>query len=97
MLCEADGLRVRFKALFVPRMGSQGTPAVHEIYYLPLDDDGAPGVLGGYIYLPPPSEPAYTLRFAIEGTSSICREGSLWTNIPRHGEKFRRHSFHEYK
>ncbi|KAG9654498.1 hypothetical protein KCU64_g5282, partial [Aureobasidium melanogenum] len=52
------------------------------IYLLPLRDDGSPDVAGEYIYLPPPSDPAYKIRFVIEGTSSICREGSLWVNIP---------------
>ncbi|KAL8696331.1 MAG: hypothetical protein Q9224_002851 [Gallowayella concinna] len=68
-----------------------------EVYYLPLNDAGHPDVPGGYIYLPPPTTPAYLVRFAIEGTSSICREGSLWVNIPEQDEKFNRHSFHEYK
>ncbi|KAI4130739.1 MAG: hypothetical protein LQ338_001575 [Usnochroma carphineum] len=68
-----------------------------EVYLLPLDDAGHPDVPGGYIYLPPPTERAYIVRFAIEGTSSICREGSLWVNVPRQGEKFDRHAFREYK
>ena len=68
-----------------------------EVYLLPLTDDGAPDVPGGYIYLPPPSDPAYAVRFAIEGTSSICRQGSLWVNIPKAGMDFRRDKYHEYK
>jgi len=68
-----------------------------EVYLLPLADDGTPDVSGQYIYLPPPSRPAYVIRFAIEGTSSICRQGSLWVNIPSLGERFRRGNFREYK
>jgi len=69
------------------------------VYHLPLLDDGAPDVPGAhqYIYLPPPSEPAYKLRFTIEGTSSICREGSFWTNHPVNGEPFDRIKFREFK
>ena len=67
------------------------------IYLLPLTDDGAPDIPGGYIYLPTPTTPAYVLRFAVEGTSSICRHGSLWVNIPAEGEAFDRTSFREYK
>ncbi|KAI4183058.1 MAG: hypothetical protein LQ346_006413 [Caloplaca aetnensis] len=78
-------------------MGSNSLPTTQEVYCLPLNDAGRPNVPGGYIYLPPPTEPAYVVRFAIEGTSSICREGSLWVNVPREGEKFNRHSFHEFK
>ena len=70
---------------------------LQEVYLLPLTDGGAPDVPGRYIYLPPPTEPAYVVRFAIEGTSSICRQGSLWVNIPLEGEPFRRHQFREYK
>lgn len=73
------------------------TAAGQEVYLLPLTDDGAPNVAGGYIYLPPPTEKPYVLRFLIEGTSSICRKGSLWVNIPEQGEKFRRGAFREFK
>lgn len=68
-------------------------------YLLPLTDEGAPDIPGNhnYIYLPPPSEPAYSLRFSIEGTSSICRHGSLWVNLPAKGDSFSRSSFKEYK
>ena len=66
-----------------------------EVYILPLTDNGAPDVPLEYIYLPPPS--GYVLRFTIEGASSICRFGSLWTNIPLPGEKFDRDRFREYK
>lgn len=78
-------------------MGAQNVPTSQEVYYLPLSDAGHPDVPGGYIYLPPPTVPVYIVRFAIEGTSSICREGSLWVNVPREGEKFNRQIFHEYK
>jgi len=67
------------------------------VYLLPLTDGGAPDVIGTYIYLPPPTEPAYFVRFAIEGTSSICRHGSLWVNIPEKGKEFNRHKFREFK
>ncbi|KAL1963499.1 hypothetical protein VTN77DRAFT_8080 [Rasamsonia byssochlamydoides] len=67
------------------------------IYLLPLKDDGSPDIPGGYIYLPPPTDPAYVLRFAIEGTSSICREGSLWVNIPDIGTDFDRSKFRQFK
>ena len=60
------------------------------VYELPLTDSGDPEVPGGYIYLPPPTEPPYVVRFLIEGTSSICRQGTLFTNIPEPGRAFRR-------
>ena len=68
-----------------------------DVYLLPLTDNGAPDVPNQYIYLPAPTDPAYNLRFAIEGTSSICRQGSLWVNIPAPGEQFQRSKFREYK
>jgi glycogen debranching enzyme len=74
---------------------SESTPQT--VYLLPLTDSGAPDVPGSYIYLPPPTEPAYACRFQIQGTSSICREGSLWVNIPNKGEKFERNNYREYK
>lgn len=69
------------------------------IYLLPLKDDGSPDMPGEppYIYLTPPTIPHYNIRFQIEGTSSICRQGSLWVNIPAKGEDFDRKKFHEYK
>ncbi|KAK7534404.1 hypothetical protein IWX49DRAFT_602675 [Phyllosticta citricarpa] len=67
------------------------------VYYLPLTDGGAPDVPGGYIYMPPPTDKPYVIRFAIDGTSSICRFGSLWVNIPAKGEQFQRDRFREYK
>ena len=60
------------------------------VYLLNLSDNGAPDLSGSaYISLPPPTTP-YTLRFAIEGASSICREGSLWINVPEGDEDFER-------
>ncbi|KAM0721639.1 hypothetical protein Q7P37_002564 [Cladosporium fusiforme] len=69
------------------------------IYLLPLRDDGSPNLPGDrpYMYLPEVTTPHYNIRFEIEGTSSICREGSLWVNLPAKGEKFDRKSFREYK
>lgn len=68
-----------------------------EKYLLPLKDDGSPDVAGGYIYLTPKSTAPIIVRFAIEGTSSICRHGSLWVNIPEEGAEFRREKFREFK
>ncbi|KAH8703379.1 putative glycogen debranching enzyme Gdb1 [Talaromyces proteolyticus] len=71
-------------------------PATRQVYLLPLKDDGSPDIPGGYIYLPPPTDPAYTLRFVIEGSSSICRKGSLWVNIPEAGTEFDRSKFRQF-
>ncbi|KAI0898190.1 glycoside hydrolase family 13 protein [Annulohypoxylon nitens] len=68
-----------------------------EVYLLPLKDNGAPDIPGEYIYLAPTSNDPITIRFAIEGTSSICRQGSLWVNIPERGSEFRRDQFREFK
>ena len=78
----------------MPPKTHQGTQTV---YLLSLTDNGAPDVPNEYIYLPAPTEPSYNLRFAIEGTSSICRQGSLWVNIPAPGEQFERSKFREYE
>lgn len=67
------------------------------IYLLPLTDQGAPDVPGGYICLPPPTKSGYTLRFTIDGASSVCRQGSLWVNFPDQEKPFDRHSFRELK
>ena len=77
---------------------AQDGKASPEVWLLQLTDDGAPDVPSGYIYLPPPTNPAYVLRFEIEGTSSVCRQGSLWVNIPAPGQPFRRDQYrkHEY-
>lgn len=72
------------------------TMVSNEVYLLPLNDDGSPQVAGEYIYLAPKSQDPLTIRFAIEGTSSICRHGSLWVNIPEEGEEFRRDKFREF-
>ncbi|PWW72085.1 Glycoside Hydrolase Family 13/Glycoside Hydrolase Family 133 protein [Tuber magnatum] len=66
------------------------------VYMLPLTDTGAPDIAGDHIGLPPPREP-YTLRIAIEGASSITRNGSLWTNVPAKGDNFGRNKFREFK
>jgi glycogen debranching enzyme len=71
--------------------------ASQTVYLLPLTDAGAPDVPGSYIYLPPPTEPAYSVRFQIQGTSSICRRGSLWVNVPAKGHRFERSKYREYK
>ncbi|CAJ2501625.1 Uu.00g044780.m01.CDS01 [Anthostomella pinea] len=73
------------------------TMTSNEVYVLPLKDNGAPAVPGEYIYLATRSEDPITVRFAIEGTSSICRQGSLWVNIPERGDEFHRNEFREYK
>lgn len=68
-----------------------------EVYLLPLNDDGSPQISGEYIYLAPRCGDPVTVRFTIEGTSSITRHGSLWVNIPEQGQEFRRDQFREYK
>jgi glycogen debranching enzyme len=68
-----------------------------EVYLLSLNDDGSPDVEREYIYIAPTSNDPVTVRFAIEGTSSICRHGSLWVNVPEKGKEFRRDSFREFK
>ena len=78
-------------------MGVQGTFASQEVYSLPLNDYGVPDVPGQYIYLKAPTNPAYVVRFEIEGTSSICQQGSLWVNIPEPGKSFRRKEFRRYE
>ncbi|KIW72620.1 glycogen debranching enzyme [Phialophora macrospora] len=71
--------------------------STRQVYHLPLTDAGAPDVPHEYIYLPAPTEPPYYLRFAIEGTSSICRQGSLWVNFPLNNQPFDRNRYHEFK
>jgi glycogen debranching enzyme len=78
-------------------MSPNSTHSTRQIYLLPLTDEGAPDVPGGYIYLPAPGDNPYTLRFAIDGTSSICRQGSLWVNFPEAGQEFNRYKFREFK
>ncbi|KAF2740501.1 glycogen debranching enzyme [Polyplosphaeria fusca] len=78
-------------------MPDQQQPASRAVYLLPLTDAGAPAVPGQYINLPPPTAEPYAVRFQIEGTSSICRHGSLWVNVPAKGEKFQRNRYREFK
>ncbi|KAF2861143.1 glycoside hydrolase family 133 protein [Piedraia hortae CBS 480.64] len=68
-------------------------------HLLPLKNDGSPDLAGEppYIYLPPPTDPPYSIRFKIGGTSSICRNGSLWVNLPGHKDDFVRSKFQEFK
>lgn len=68
----------------------------NEVYLLPLNDDGSPNVAGQYVYIAPKTHDPVTIRFTIEGTSSICRHGSLWVNIPEQGDDFDRHKFREF-
>ena len=78
-------------------MSSTTDGTIQDVYLLSLTDEGAPDVPGRYIYLPPPTDVPYVVRFAIEGTSSICRKGSLWVNIPSKGMAFERSNYKEYK
>lgn len=73
------------------------SPPQKKVYLLPLKDDGSPDVPGGYIYLPPPSDTPYFVRFIIEGSSSICRDGSLWINAPEDGRSFDRSVFRSFR
>ena len=66
------------------------------VYELPLTDSGVPDIPGGYIYLPPPTEPPYIVRISIDGTASVCREGKLRINTPLPGQKFIRSHFEEH-
>ncbi|OAQ97566.1 hypothetical protein LLEC1_01209 [Akanthomyces lecanii] len=75
---------------------SPGTMTSREVFLLHLNDDGSPDVAGEYIYLAPKSKDPVTVRFVIEGASSICRHGSLWVNIPDKGQEFRRDKFREF-
>ncbi|RDL40032.1 putative Glycogen debranching enzyme [Venustampulla echinocandica] len=70
-----------------------------EVYLLPLKDDGSPDVSDKhqYIYLTPKTSAPIIVRFQIEGTSSICRHGRLWVNIPEEGAEFRRDNFRAFK
>ena len=77
-------------------MVPQSNPTSQEVYLLPLSDDGSPNVSRQYIYLKAP-DPSYVLRFEIDGTSSICRQGNLWVNIPEPGQPFRRDHFRKYE
>lgn len=72
------------------------TMVSNEVHLLPLNDDGSPDVAGQYVYIAPKTHDPVTIRFTIEGTSSICRHGSLWVNIPDKGHEFQRHNFREF-
>lgn len=72
------------------------TMVSNEVYLLPLNDDGSPDVAGQYVYIAPQTHDSVVIRFTIEGTSSICRHGSLWVNIPEQGQQFQRHKFREF-
>ena len=71
----------------------------NEVYLVPLNDDGSPQTAPGpsYMYIEFKSDDPVTLRFCIEGTSGICRHGSLWVNVPEEGNEFQRESFREFK
>ena len=71
----------------------------NEVYLVPLNDDGSPQIESGskYMYIEFSSDNPITLRFCIEGTSGICRHGSLWVNVPEQGTDFQRESFREFK
>jgi glycogen debranching enzyme len=77
-------------------MARSESNAPRAVYLLPLTDTGAPDVPGEYIYLPPPTNPPYSIRFVIDGASSICRHGSLHVNVPEYGQCFNRQKYHEY-
>jgi len=77
-------------------MARSESNAPRAVYLLPLTDTGAPDVPGEYIYLPPPTNPPYSIRFVIDGASSICRHGSLYVNVPEYGQCFNRQKYHEY-
>ncbi|KAK2879423.1 hypothetical protein FQN49_000883 [Arthroderma sp. PD_2] len=67
------------------------------VYVVRLNGNGSPDAHQSYVNLPPPTKPPYILRFQFEGSSPICRHGSLWVNIPSAGEDFRRDKYREYK
>ncbi len=74
------------------------TVVSRDVYLLPLNDDGSPQVSPSeYIYIAPKTTDPFNICFVIEGTSSICRHGSLWVNIPEQGADFYRHKFREFK
>ena len=72
------------------------TVTSNEVYILYLNDDGSPKVPREYVYIDPQSDGGFTLRFSIEGTSPICRHGSLWINVPEEGVGFERNEYREY-
>ncbi|SPN96615.1 probable 4-alpha-glucanotransferase / amylo-1,6-glucosidase (glycogen-debranching enzyme) [Cephalotrichum gorgonifer] len=72
------------------------TATSNEVYLLHLNDDGSPRVHRSYVYIDPQSDDGFDLRFSIEGTSPICRHGSLWINIPEKGAVFKRDEYREH-
>jgi glycogen debranching enzyme len=90
-----DDSKTASSASKLDEMSPPTQPAPTNVYLLPLTDGGAPDVPGGYINLPAPND--YVIRFVIEGTSSICREGTLWVNIPEKGKPFERKNYREFK
>ena len=56
-----------------------------QIYTLSLSHDGSPAVPRGYVYLPPPTDPPYVLRFVVDGSAPICQDGKLWVKMPLDG------------
>ena len=72
------------------------TVASTEVYILYLNDDGSPKVPRDYVHIDPQSNDGFILRFSIEGTSPICRHGSLWINVPEEGVGFERDQYREY-
>lgn len=72
------------------------TVASTEVHLLHLNDDGSPKVPRSYVYIDPQSDEGFTLRFSIEGTSPICRHGSLWINVPAEGAGFKREEYREF-
>lgn len=73
------------------------TVASNEVYLLHLNDDGSPAVPRHYVYIEPKTSEGLVLRFSIEGTSPICRHGSLWVNIPEKDKPYKRDEFREFK
>ena len=69
------------------------------IYTLPLSShDASPAVPRAYVLLPPPTDPPYTLRLELQGSSPVCRQGTLWMNIPEDSEtEFKREAFRTFK
>ncbi|EEQ32685.1 glycogen debranching enzyme [Microsporum canis CBS 113480] len=67
------------------------------VYVVRLNDNGSPDAYNEYVNLPPPTSPPYSLRLQFEGSSPLCRHGSLWVNIPLVDEEFQRDKYREYK
>lgn len=69
----------------------------HEVYLLPVNDNGSPQVENEYIYLQPQPNDPVIVRFVIDGASPLCRNGSLFVNIPDKGQPFDRAKYRQYK